>query len=238
MKRMNRKILFAILMMACSSVLSLSYAQGSNGNNIKYSAGLITGYNRGYGIQANFTLYNFADVIPFEMRFATGYTFLNPGNAADARRIFINNATNGTPEKKGGAFDFRFDIMLRRSFFGIDHSYVAFGPRYSFFKGDFRYIGGNEDFEVISKQWGIGGGIENHFKMTQRLDLVLIYGLDFYFPSTLTGHDTSYSPDNDNVNARDDIYNDDLPFTYKDADKAIRQPRFMPRAMAGVSFNL
>ena len=236
--RMKIRSSIIIIMLVCLSVGIITYAQDSNSGNIKFSTGLVTGYNRGYAIQANITLYNFADVFPFELRFAAGYTFLNPGNAADARRIFINNATNGVPEKKGGSFDFRFDVMLRKSFLIIDHSYIVFGPRFASFKGNFKFIGGNEDFDVVSKQWGLGGGIENHFKMTQLMDLVFVFGLDYYFPSTLKGHDTSYSPDNDNVNPREDIYNDDQSFTYKDADKAIRQPRLMPRAMVGLSFNL
>jgi len=62
--------------------------------------------------------------------------------------------------------------------------------------------------------------------------------LDFYLPSTLTGHDTSYSPDNDNVNPRRDILNDDVYFIYKDANRAIKQPMFMPRIMMGVNFSL
>ena len=68
--------------------------------------------------------------------------------------------------------------------------------------------------------------------------LVIALGLDFYLPSTLKGHDTSYSPDNDNVNGRNDNENNDTPFTYKDADKAIYQPRIMPYTMIGLSFGL
>ena len=104
--------------------------------------------------------------------------------------------------------------------------------------GDFKYVGGNEDFEVRSGQWGFGGGIENQFKMSSKLYLVLVFGLDYYFPSTLTGHDTSYSPDNDNVNGNSDNQNGDRPFSYKDANKAINQPGIMPRIMIGVNFNL
>jgi len=215
-----------------------SYGQDNTGSNSKFSAGVITGYNRGYGIQANITAHQFANEFPFELRFGLGYTFLNPGRAADARRIFINDATNGVPEKKGSSFDFRFDFLLAKSFFGMNNSHMVFGPRFSTFKGNFKFIGGNEDFDVTSRQWGIGGGIENFFRMASNLDLVMAVGLDFYFPSTLTGHDTSYSPDNDNVTPRNDNQTDGFPFTYKDADKAIYQPRFMPRAMIGVCFYL
>ena len=67
--------------------------------------------------------------------------------------------------------------------------------------------------------------------MNEKLNLVIALGFDFYLPSTLYGHDTSYSPDNDNEN-------NDEPFTYKDADKAIYQPRFMPFAMIGLNYGL
>ena len=226
---------FIIFLMTCNSLL---YGQEKSGGSTNLSAGLITGYNRGFGIQGNFTISDFAEEFPFELRFGVGYTFLDPGNAADARRIFINNATNGVPEKNGGSFDFRLDFLLPQPIFGIKHSYIVFGPRFSTFKGNFKFIGGNEDFDVNSNQWGIGGGLESYFKMTQKLDLVVSVGLDYYFPSTLKGHDTAYSPDNVNVNPRNDNQNEDTPFTYKDADDAINQPKFMPRIMIGINFNL
>lgn len=68
--------------------------------------------------------------------------------------------------------------------------------------------------------------------------MLVAVGLDYFFNSTLTGHDTSYSPDNDNVNARDDNANDNIEFTYKDADKAIKQPNFMPRVLIGLVYKL
>jgi hypothetical protein len=220
-------------------ILSLvTYGQEKVKNPLRFSGGIMTGYNRGFGIQTNFTAYNFSKEFPFELRFGIGCTFLNPGNAADARRIFINNATNGEPEKKGRSFDYRIDFLLPKSIFSMNHSYIVFGPRFSTFRGEFKYVGGNEDFEVTSHQWGVGGGIENHFKMNQNLTLLIVVGLDSYFPSTLTGHDTSYSPDNDNINPENDNQNDDAPFRYRDANRAIKQPMFMPRAMIGVNFNL
>jgi hypothetical protein len=235
---MKTKVLSTLAILFLLGFVSISHGQQKTTDPLRFSAGVLTGYNRGFGMHTNITAHNFAPGFPFELRLGMGYTLLNPGNAADARRIFINNATNGTPEKKGSSFDFRLDFMLSRSFFGAGRSYLVLGPRFSTFKGDFKYIGGNEDFEVKSKQWGIGAGLENHFRMTSNLSLILAVGLDHYLPSTLTGHDTSYSPDNDNVNPQDDNQDDDTPFTYRDADKAIRQPMFMPRAMIGVSFGL
>lgn len=230
-----------ILGLLCLLLLSIgftSFGQEKASDPAKFSAGVLTGYNRGYGIQANFTMHRAVSGLPFDLRLASGYTFLNPGIAMDARRIFINNNTNGTPEKSGRSIDYRLDFMFPKSIFGLSHSYIVFGPRGSSFKGNFAYIGGNEEFDVTSQQWGVGGGIETHFKMVKNLNLVIALGLDYYLPSTLHGHDTSYSPDNDNVNVRNDNENDDTPFTYKDANKAINQPAFMPYAMIGVTLNL
>ena len=234
MKAIKIFVLSGILLIGMGSS---SYGQEKVNEHSKISAGILTGYNRGYGIQANLSLNSLTSELPFGLRFGAGYTFLNPGNSADARRIFINNATNGTPEKSGRSIDYRLDFLFPKSIFGLKHSYIIVGPRGSSFKGNFKYVGGNEEFDVVSSQWGLGGGVESHFNMSQNLDLVIALGLDYYLPSTLHGHDTSYSPDNDNVNPRNDNENDDTPFTYKDANEAICQPSFMPFAMIGVTFD-
>jgi hypothetical protein len=235
---MKKNVLIGLMTMILLNFSYISFSQEATGNQLKFSGGVLAGYNRGLGFQANITASNFAKEFPFKLRFGLGYTLLNPGDALDARRIFINNNTNGTPEKNGRSFDFRLDLLISRTVFNIEDSYFIFGPRFSTFNGDFKYVGGNEDFEVKSHQWGIGAGIENHFKMTQNLCLIIAFGLDFYLPSTLTGHDTSYSPDNDNVNPTRDNQNNDVYFLYKDANKAIRQPFLMPQIMMGVSFGL
>ena len=235
---MEAKKIFALLCILLCGIGYKSYGQEKVKVPSKFSAGILTGYNRGYGIQANFTLNRSASELPFDLRAGIGYTFLNPGNSADARRIFINNATNGTPEKSGRSIDYRLDFLFPKPIFGLKQSYIVLGPRGSSFKGNFKYIGGNEDFDITSHQWGLGGGIESHFNMVRNLNFIVAVGLDFYLPSTIHGHDTSYSPDNDNVNPRHDNENDDTPFTYKDADKAISQPRFMPFAMIGLTLDL
>ena len=63
-------------------------------------------------------------------------------------------------------------------------------------------------------------------------------GADYFFSSALTGHDTSYSPDNDNINARTDNENDNIEFTYKDADNAVNQPKIIPQIMIGLVYKL
>lgn len=234
---MNAKKTFGIVCLLLLSAVSFTYGQDDLKGPARFSAGVLTGYNMGYGAQANFTLHRSASELPFDLRAAFGYTWLNPGNALDARRIFINNNTNGTPEKSGRSIDYRFDFLIPKSIFGIQNSYLVFGPRGSSFKGNFAYIGGNEEFDVVSTQWGLGGGLQSNFSMASHFNFVVAVGVDYYFPSTLHGHDTSYSPDNDNVNPRNDNQNDDEPFTYKDADEAISQPRWMPYAMIGLTYS-
>jgi len=204
--------------------------------NSKLTVGLNTGYNNGFGVQTNFTVYNLIQDTPIHLRVGIGYTNLNPGIAADARRIFINNATNGTPEKKGFSVDYRLDFLIPVDF--IQDSYLSIGPRFTNFKSNFNYIGGNENFDITSNLWGFGAGAGNFFKINDQLNLEISAGLDYYIASTLTGHDTSYSPDNENINPRDDNQNDNIEFTFDDADNAINQPKFMPRVMIGINYQL
>ncbi|HIP48534.1 MAG TPA: hypothetical protein EYG92_06160 [Lutibacter sp.] len=202
----------------------------------KFSVGLKAGYNNGFGAQTNFTLYDLVQDIPIHLRLEIGYSNINPGVSADARRIFINNATNGTPEKKGQIIDYRLDFLF--PFDLLNDSFIKVGPRYSNYTGNFKYTGGNEDFDVVSNQWGFGLGLGNFFKINEKLNLEINAGFDYFIAATLTGHDTSYSPDNENINARDDNENDNVEFTFKEADTAINQPKYMPHIMVGINYKL
>jgi len=198
-------------------------------NDTKLSAGLNFGYFDGYSFQSTFMISDFAQNFPLAAEFGVGYSRVGPGNAPDARRIFINDATNGIPEKSGRIWDFRLDLMYPVKIFSIERAFIFAGPRHSRFTGNFKYIGGNEDFDVTCKQWGIGLGLRTFFAMSNHVDLVLTGGFDYYFENTLTGHDTSYSPDDENINPRRD-------YTWDDADGAIDQPGFEPRILAGFSY--
>ena len=94
-----------VLIISCFSYNASS--QEGKIDQLKFSGGVLAGYNRGLGFRANVTASNFAREFPFKLRLGLGYTFLNPGDALDARRIFINNNTNGTPEKNGRSIRFQ-----------------------------------------------------------------------------------------------------------------------------------
>lgn len=233
---MRKPTLFTLIFLTIfCSVISVAQDQSTDS---KFALGALVGYNRGFGGQINATAFNPVASLPLHLRLGIGLTSLDPGNSADARRIFINNATNGVPESKAKSFDYRLDILWPFAIIPAAKSYLHFGPRYSSYRANFKYVGGNEDFDVTSRQVGLGLGAESHFRINDRIDLVVLAGLDYFFDNTLQGHDTSYSPDDDNVNARNDNQNGDVQFTYSDADEAIKQPQLMPRLMVGINYHL
>jgi hypothetical protein len=173
------------------------------------------------------TARGFAKDFPLQARLRLGRTGVEPGDPGDARRIFINDATNGTPKEKGHTWDFGLDGLYpmgdRTNFFG--------GIRYSRFKANFKYVGGNEDFDVTSSHWGLAGGVEASYPMGRKTSLIVSAGGEIFLSSRLTGHDTSYSPDGDHVNPRND-------YDYTDADEAVGQPNWRPMILVGVNYRL
>lgn len=196
----------------------------------QYSAGLLGGYSGGTGFQLQGTASHLSPTFPASLRLGVERMSLDPGDPDAARAIFINNATNGTPEERGHVWAFRFDVLYPLSHPRSPQRLQLFGgPRFARFSGNFKYVGGNEDFDVRGNHWGWGGGLELGFPVSPRTELTVIGGLDYFLGATLTGHDTSYSPDGTTVNQRED-------YTYRDADDAVNQPAFEPRILAGVNY--
>jgi hypothetical protein len=203
----------------------LSFARIAAGATTSFD--VLAGYQGGAGGQAGITIADFAQDLPLRARIGVGFTHTDPGNAEEAREIFINDATNGTPEKSGHVWDYRFDLAVPIRA-GIFRETILFGgPRYSSFTGSFRYVGGNEDFDVRSRQWGIGGGLESALAMTGATEIVIGGAADYYRAAPLAGHDTTYDPAGDDVNSRKD-------FTYDDADESIHQPDWVFSVLLGV----
>ncbi len=228
---MKRLLIFGLLLLVPPAAIRAQEATLTNELATQFHAGAVIGYNNGGSVQANLTVADFAAGFPLQARLGVGYTRVEPGSAAEARAIFINDATNGTPEKQGHVWDGRLDFLYPFGLFNLERLFLLAGPRYAQFTGNFKYVGGNEDFDVRSNSWGLGFGLEGHFPVRGRTSLVITTGYDYYPSATLSGHDTSYSPDGDDVNPR-------RTFTYADADKAIDQPTHVVRVMFGLSFGL
>lgn len=191
------------------------------------SAGALVGFQNGVSIQAFGTVRDLAQGLPLAFRLRLGRTGLDPGSPSEARRIFINNATNGTPVESGRTWDAGFDLVFPH---GPRSRFYA-GVRHTSFRGNFKFVGGNEDFDVTTTQWGLGAGLEGAYPMTPRMDLILSGGAEWYRAAQLRGHDTVYSPGGESVNPRED-------YTYDDADKAVHQPKLRPTLLLGVSYRL
>jgi hypothetical protein len=123
------------------------------------------------------------------------------------------------------------DLVLPFQYGGLPGLHLYGGPRWSSFKANFKYIGGNEDFDVTTEQWGWGMGLEGRYPMGASTDFVLGGGFDWFFDSKLQGHDTSYAPDGEDVNPRND-------YEFSDADEAIHQPGFDLRVVIGLQMRL
>lgn len=194
-----------------------------------YYGGLDAGYTGGAGAALNGTLILSPQSKLSGVRLALGYASVNGGRAEDARRVFINDATNGIPESHGRWWDVRLDLLWPMNRSRSTQTNFVTGLRHVSFTGNFKYVGGNEDFDVTSSQWGVGAGVEHRISLNPMLGLVLGAGIDYFFNNTLYGHDTSYSPSGANDNPRND-------YTWSDADAAIDQPRWEPRLTIGFSY--
>ena len=225
---MVKKILTSLLI-----INSLSFAQSNFNPNKKtqFHGGIQAGLFNGFGTNLSLMISNFAEDFPFCVNLNFGLSFLDAGNPNLARKIFINDNTNGAPEKSGKAYNFGVDFLYKSRFLGLKRNYFYAGPRYSMFTGTFDFVDGNEVFDINSDQWGLGIGMENYFRIVPAIDLVLNFGFDYYFSGDIYGHDTSYSPDGQSVNPR-------LDYSYSDADKAINQPKYQAKAMLGFNFSL
>jgi hypothetical protein len=222
--------LVSALILSLASSLAAQLHDYASVHRPQLSAALLFGYYSGMSAEARGVLSNIAEGFPLKVRFGVSYTTMEPGDAWDARRIFINNATNGTPEERGRTWAVKLDMAYAVSLLSLSRSHLYGGLRYARFTGNFRFVGGNEDFDIRNSQWGLGGGCESYFAVSRRLDMILTAGIDYYFSGPLSGHDTAYSPTGDNVNPRQD-------YTYADADAAIGQPKLTPLLMLGVSYN-
>jgi hypothetical protein len=223
-------VLGLLLAVGVSSGLSAQSTGDQDSRRVQWSAGLQLGYRSGFGVQANGMVSGFTPSFPVTARLGIGYASLDAGEPLDARSVFINDATNGVPQEKGHTWSFDLDVLFPVSALSLPRSYLYGGVRHARFTGNFKFVGGNEDFDVTSSHWGIGAGLDTYFWVSRSVDLVLGAGLDYFFSSRLTGHDTSYSPDESNVNPRND-------YTYADADAAVGQPKLEPLFMLGMRYN-
>jgi hypothetical protein len=194
---------------------------------LQATTGLALGVDGGLGGEGSVTATGIAQDFPFAARLAVGFYTLDPGNANLARAVFVNNATNGSPEKSGHRWDIRLDARYPIQHGRLRGAWFFMGPRVSLFHADFNFVDGNEEFFVNSNQVGFGAGFEREYPINAHVNLSLSAGLDFYSNGTFTGHGSSYAPDGTLVDPKGN-------FGFVDADRAIAQPRMAPRFTVGM----
>ncbi len=219
----NLKIPIAV---ASILILSLGFsAQPATAGG--FVGGFGVGTSGGPGVQANGTLADFTRDLPLSVRFAVGYHTASAGDPFAARRVFINDNTNGTPEDSAHSWQFRFDLMFPVFHLGSQEIVAFIGPRHSRYTANYNYVGGNENFDVKANPWGAGLGLETRFAIGDRTGFQIQVGVDYYQDTELAGHDTSYTPEGDHVNPRDG-------YDFTSADDAVDQPKVEILAMMGL----
>jgi hypothetical protein len=198
---------------------------------------LLGGYYDGPSVAGGVGMANIFEKVPLGAEISLGYSWSDTGDAVLARKVFINTATTGNDEAQssGGTLDLAINALypLNQSY-GTVKFFVFGGPRYARWCVRHEYPGGNEDFDVVSHVWGLGGGLRGLMPLGKNFSAILQLGLDYYPRSSIYGHDATYYPDNSNINARDN--NAGYTYTYEDAEAATAVPHLRPRVMLGLQF--
>ncbi len=197
----------------------------------KYYLDIQTGYANYFSMSTAATIADFTYDLPLAIKFGVSYNLRDAGDPWAARKVFINDNTDGDPEKSGHSFDLRLDFAYPVNWFPVRRTYLYAGPRLSFYTATFEFVGGNEFFDIQTTQFGLGTGLETHLGISQNLSFVIAGAFDYYFDSEIGGHDTFYNPDGTDISGR-------LDYTYDDADEAISQPQYDLRLMIGLNFGL
>jgi hypothetical protein len=187
------------------------------------------GYGNDFAAELGFRLSGISSDLPLTMKASGGYVRqVSAGNADDARSVFINDATTGSPTEYGESWYYGvtvgYTILVGESF-----HVEAFGlGRQNVYNAFFIFTGGNEAFRVTTTQFGVGGGVELLFGNDGPAQFSLNGGVEFYFPSRIDSHGTYfYTPDGTDSRPRND-------YTYEDADAAVNQPTLRPFATFAV----
>lgn len=225
------KLILSAILFAFNADLLISQQVPPISTPPRYFIDIQTGYADYFSISALGAIADFTYDLPLAIKFGVSYNINNAGDPWAARKIFINDNTNGDPDKSAHSFDLRLDFAYPVKLFPVRRTYLYAGPRLSFYTATFEFVGGNEFFDIQTTQFGLGAGLEAHLGISQNLSFIINGGIDYFFDSEIGGHDTFYNPDGTDISGR-------LDYTYDDADQAIGQPDLVVRLLFGLSFGL
>ena len=198
---------------------------------------LAGGYYDGPSVMGAVGLGELFEKVPLGAEVELGYSWTRKGDATLACQVFINQNQNNNHQtiSSGGVLDLGINATypLTKAY-GPVKFHVLGGPRYARWAVRHQYVNGNEDFDVVSHVWGLGGGLRGVVELNKNFNAIMQMELNYYFRSSIYGHDATYYPDNSNVNARND--GNGYTYTYEDALRATTVPHIRPRVMVGIQF--
>jgi hypothetical protein len=198
---------------------------------------LMAGYYKGPSVSGTIGLADVFSNVPVSFETNLGFSWTPAGNSTLARQVFINQDTGGDQDAQnaGGVLDWGINALYPlNQTYGPVKFFVFGGPRYSHYDVRWDYVGGDEDFDIVANSWGLGGGLRGVMPLSKNFSAVMQLGVDFYFPTSIYGHDATYYPNDSNVNARNNGAG--YTYTYADAVNATTVPRLRPRVMVGLKF--
>lgn len=226
-----KRLLGIIGLAVCASYLSLGTAQAVNHYDI-----LSSGYYDGPTVAGAVGFEDIFSKVPLGLEVELGYSWSDLGDATLASQVFINQNQVGNPSTSSGgtlhlAFNATYPLPVK---LGPVDFFVVGGPRWARWDARHQYLNNNEDFDVVGKVWGLGGGIRGVMKLSEKFRACMQLTLDYFPRASLYGHDATYYPDDNNENARTD--GNGYTYTYADAVRATEVPHIRPRVMVGLMF--
>lgn len=196
-----------------------------------------SGYYDGPSVEGVWGLNDIFEKVPLGFELGLGYSWTPTGNGTLARMVFINQDTGGDDDEQssGGVLDLTVNVTYPlMGTYGPIKFYAFGGPRVERYDVRWEYVGGDEDFDITSWVYGLGGGLRAVMPLSKRFNAMLQLGLDYFPRSSIYGHDATYYPNNSNINARDNGAG--YTYTYQDAEDATTVPHIRPRVMLGIQF--
>lgn len=197
---------------------------------------LSTGYYDGPGVAGAVGFDEIFSKVPLGFEVELGYAWSDLGEPILASQVFIDqNQLGAETTSTGGTLHLGFNAtypLLKNV--GPLKMFVVGGPRWARWAARHQYHGRNEDFDVVGKVWGLGGGVRGVMDLSEKFKGLVQLTVDYYPRASLYGHDAYYYPDNNNVNARNNGAG--YTYTYEDAVRATAVPHIRPRVMVGIQF--
>src|ERR1700704_1357166 len=137
---------------------------------------LMSGYYNGPSVSGTIGFDEIFEKVPLGLELGLGYSWTPTGDATLACQVFINQNQNNNTEtiNSGGVLDLGLNAtfpLLKA--YGPVKFHVFAGPRYARWAVRHEYVNGNEDFDVVSHVWGLGGGLRGTMPLNKNFNAFL-----------------------------------------------------------------